>query len=49
MRERGERREKLRVENRGRNEKFLITNVRLQKVHNMAYIALQKGEKPKLS
>ena len=39
----------MRSENRGRNEKMPSMKVRLQNVHKMAYIALQKGENTDLS
>ena len=39
----------MRAENRGRNGKILQMKVRLQIVHKMAYIALQKGESTNLS
>ena len=41
--------EQMRAENRGHNGKILEMKVRLQNVHKMAYIALQKGENINLS
>ena len=46
VRERGERREKMRAKNRGPYWRMLQIKVRLQIVHKMAYIALQTGEIP---
>ena len=39
----------MRAENRGRNGNILEMKVRLQNVHKMAYIALQKSESTDLS